>query len=870
MPNVYNNSLKKNLKAISACFLPVLLLFMLPANVNAEVRSANQEIHGFTPAQDKASSIVDEPVDALRWSDPATWQSFGISKPVVGDEVTIPAGKTVLLDESPPALKGIFVEGALHFAEQDILLTTDYIIVKGLFQIGTEEVPFAHKAVINLTTNYTDQKTDVKMCGTKVLCATGGKLNLHGRITSPTWTQLADNHTAQIGDTSIQLEEQVAWHVGDQIIIVSTDFDPNQAERRIISQISDDSLTVFFAEPLKYMHWGKIMDYSGHPVDERAEVMHLDRNIIIQGDKATDDGMFGGHVMIMSEHFHHMGANMSEKDWQLRLKDSTYDNNPSKLSHISGVELTRMGQTGRMGRYPIHFHMFGNANGAYVKNSSIHDSYQRCIAVHGTFGTLLENNVAYNSVGHCYFLESFVEKDNRLINNIGAVMQYFPDKRLELIESDNNPSIFWVSFPTNHLIGNVAAGSYGMGIWIDLRDTGGNQHNENAKEPMGEIRDNVVHSHAMGNRRSLDESGDPETEGGIGFMYEGGIGAIENLTAYKNVFNFWADESSDFELVNATFADAHSSIWQRRDGSFNSVFVAHTDNIGTPRNDIERSVGRSIPQFGKSHVNLISAIMGFYSKSFSINNTFIGYKSDSIFERGVASTGGGSFDAPIFFESSTMINSDPFVPSPPQRSKRGRRAKQGVIIIDYDGTLTGTHEYQEVRIGPKILTDEAAGCTYYDTKFGQPIYSCDTRSRRFASFNGNDVTVDGVTYSRDEVNTLHLPTNRIYEIDGPPNKKYITREGYKGEYTVLKFTDVRKKPEVSPNTRRDRVSEALSIDDVISTNMDCTEHLWFYDAANNEFWLRLVTGDKAQSFGLENKADGVKQPFSMHYGVRIK
>ena len=68
---------------------------------------------------------------------------------------------------------------------------------------------------------------------------------------------------------------------------------------------------------------------------------------------------------------------------------------------------------------------------------------------------------------------------------------------------------------------------------------------------MGEIRDNVVHSHALGNRRSLDESGDPETEGGIGFMYEGGIGAIENLTAYKNVFNFWADESSDFELLNA-------------------------------------------------------------------------------------------------------------------------------------------------------------------------------------------------------------------------------------------------------------------------------------------------------------------------------
>ncbi len=87
---------------------------------------------------------------------------------------------------------------------------------------------------------------------------------------------------------------------------------------------------------------------------------------------------------------------------------------------------------------------------------------------------------------------------------------------------------------------------------------------------------------------------------------------------------------------------------------------------------------------------------------------------------------------------------------------------------------------------------------------------------------------------------------------------------------VLKFTDVREKPEVLPNTRRDRVAEAKSIDEVISEDMDCTEHLWYYDATKQEFWLRLVTGDKAQPFGIKNKADGVRQPFSMHYGVRIK
>ena len=172
----------------------------------------------------------------------------------------------------------------------------------------------------------------------------------------------------------------------------------------------------------------------------------------------------------------------------------------------------------------MHFHMVGNAEGAYIENSSVHDSYQRCYTLHGTFGMRLENNVAYNSIGHCYYLESFIERDISLIRNIGAVMNYFPYESQELVESDDIPSIFWISFPTNNLIGNVAAGVHGIGIWIDLRDTGGSAHNEFAHAPMGIIRDNVVHSTVLGSRRGLHDVGDPETQGGAGFMYEGGIG----------------------------------------------------------------------------------------------------------------------------------------------------------------------------------------------------------------------------------------------------------------------------------------------------------------------------------------------------------
>ena len=84
--------------------------------------------------------IGDEPAERTvwyLWSDPDTWDKFGTAKPEEGDIVTIPEGYDVLLDENPPPLEGIFVNGALHFAYEDLALTADYIIVNGLFQIVT-------------------------------------------------------------------------------------------------------------------------------------------------------------------------------------------------------------------------------------------------------------------------------------------------------------------------------------------------------------------------------------------------------------------------------------------------------------------------------------------------------------------------------------------------------------------------------------------------------------------------------------------------------------------------------------------------------------------------------------------------------------
>src|SRR5690606_3517156 len=99
-----------------------------------------------------------------------------------------------------------------------------------------------------------------------------GTLNLHGNRTN-TWTKLSK--TAEAGSNSIEVLNAAQWQVGDEIVLASTDYDPRQAERRKISAISGNTLTL--DKPLQYMHFGKIT----FDVDERGEVGLLTRNIKI-------------------------------------------------------------------------------------------------------------------------------------------------------------------------------------------------------------------------------------------------------------------------------------------------------------------------------------------------------------------------------------------------------------------------------------------------------------------------------------------------------------------------------------------------------------------------------------------------------------
>src|SRR6204780_5397274 len=447
-------------------------------------------------AQQKSSSTT----SGKRWSDPATWPDKKV--PAKDDLVTIGRDMDVVLDVTPPALHGLTINGKLSFADnKDLELTTEWIMVHGELEIGTEAKPHTHQATITLTDNVKDEDfgglggNDRSDRGIMLM---GGTLNLHGDRTN-SWTKLSS--TANAGATSIQVLNAAGWRVGDEIVLASTDFDPRQAERRDISAVSGNTITL--DKKLDYMHFGKIT----FDVDERGEVGLLTRNIKLQASADAEQSFYGGHVMAM------VGSKM----------------------FVEGVELNRMGQNMTLARYPIHWHLVGDAQGQYIKNASLHDTYNRCVTVHGTNFLRVENNVTYNTVGHCFFLEDGIEHGNEFIKNLAIQTKCHPtlecvptnlaangerDSKYAnrqayremsfhgntLLPSDNTVAAFWITNPDNSFIDNVAAGSDENGFWLSLPEHPQGKFKDSAvsntiwprRTPLRAFRGNVAHSNFDG------------------------------------------------------------------------------------------------------------------------------------------------------------------------------------------------------------------------------------------------------------------------------------------------------------------------------------------------------------------------------------
>ena len=680
---------------IASLFLPAsLLLGFGPALAQADHAHDHAGMDTAAPAEPAARR-------ALRWSDPATWPDGRV--PAAGDAVTITRDMDVLLDIDPPALRSLTIDGKLRFSDDlDIGLETDWIYVRGgELEIGTEARPHTRNAVITLTDTVPGE--DINTMGDRGIMLMRGTLNLHGDR-QHTWTRLAA--TAQAGSSVIAVLDASTWRTGDRIVLASTDFDARQAEVRTIAAISGNTITL--DRPLQYMHYGEIT----FGVDQRGEVGLLTRNIRIEASADSEQTYFGGHIMAM------VGARM----------------------YVSGVELNRMGQHLHLARYPIHWHLIGEGQGQYIRNSAIHDTFSRCVTVHGTNNLRVENNVTFNTVGHCFFLEDGIETGNQFVRNLGIQTKCHPTLPCVptnlvlahqgtegqrsphvLIPSDNTASTFWITNPDNTYRDNVAAGSDQIGFWIAL-----------PIHPTGQFEGTPISAETWPRRTALREfSGNTAHSNFDGLMFDRGpapdgtfnigggghmsladprdansapvVSVIDNFTAYKNrngaiwgrgeyhLFTGLKLADNAIGFTHAAGAPGRAPYTSRVE---NSLFVGESDNVGNPTRPEEIAYGRSLPAESPDYPIRGYEYYDYYHQV--VNTRFVNYVPNERRDAGALSyllftSFGMSTHNSV--EGLTFENANQVSFPPVQRrwaSDYGRRAAyRSAAFHDLDGSVSG-------------------------------------------------------------------------------------------------------------------------------------------------------------------------------------
>ncbi len=647
--------------------------------------------------------------------------------PVAGAAVVIPAGKAMTLDVSPPPLKSLVIQGALKFDAKDLELTAGYVMVDGgQLQIGTRAFPFTKRATITLTG--ADTGADNMGMGEKFVgVMKGGQLDVHG-VNVKSWTRLSA--TADKGATTVTVSDSTGWKAGDRIAIASTDYATGQAEEFTVSGINGNTITLSGA--LKFMHYGQAQSYGGKTLESRAEVALLNRNVVIRGEEASSKDGFGGHIMMMD----------------------------TAKARFSNVEFTRLGQLGKLKRYPIHYHMQGDAgDGSFVSNSVLHHNFNRAITIHSTGKLLIQNNAAYDTVGHMYFLEDGGEAGNTLEGNLGFMTrctlqkdQYGNQKGCyqlkdgeTLLPTDKNPTTFWITNPANTIRANVSAGSDGSGFWIALpkNPTGPSATDARFKDwnlratPLLEFKDNLAHS-SGGRGLNVDDGPNATTLKAETTHWTARANpadsksvivpvVFENFTAYRNrERGVWLRGTSHTlkgailadNAIGATFASNETTIED-------SVVVGETANKGNPSSyEISKgwvgADGRSLP-FAYS-----DEIARFPIRGYEFYDGRVGAKNVSFFNfepnarRNASALGYLRFTAfsvdpgnnaeKLSFDAKTNRVSLDFdrdaagnVTEPSTPNDDGMDGYRSALFVDKDGSVTGKAGWSVVVNNPFLI-----------------------------------------------------------------------------------------------------------------------------------------------------------------------
>eukprot|EP01062_Namystynia_karyoxenos_P083256 TRINITY_DN9540_c0_g1_i1.p1 TRINITY_DN9540_c0_g1~~TRINITY_DN9540_c0_g1_i1.p1 ORF type:complete len:948 (+),score=255.67 TRINITY_DN9540_c0_g1_i1:103-2844(+) len=538
--------------------------------------------------------------------------------PANGTDAVVPNGNRMIwASPHPVALRSLTVQpnAILVFNESASAaawIAADYISIRGSLLAGTPDCPLRGALRLVLSTGGAQiaVPTMIPEVTSKVIVAwPGAAVSIHGEPDRAPWLRLS--RSAAANTTRLCVSGKHGWRAGDELVIASSGFSADHTERATVSAVSGGCLTL--AAPLQRAKYGAAP--AGREA-LRTEVGLLSRNVVIEGDEgsATDCPELATGSAVPSPE---VWAQRCFGGHSIFLHNTTV--------RLSGLELRRVGQANQLGRYPVHWHMAGPAGGSYIRSAAVHDSFQRCVTLHGTFDVEVSGVVCAFARGHGFFLEDAIEHGNILRGNLAVRITAGPllcSDNAHGLESgrrvppvappDAGPAGFWLSNPNNSVEGNVAAAVggalHGFGFWLAfpkqplnpsatyLRSLGTVADwvfaQQPLQTPLTAFRDNVAHSCYQGFQLDGLPQGSNPTGGqtcaaqGTG-LYQGPAN-MDGLVAWKNFRGVWAHAGA-VRLTSALAADngAGVTLENTNDGPAsdrrsrrvaNCTFIGETDN----------------------------------------------------------------------------------------------------------------------------------------------------------------------------------------------------------------------------------------------------------------------------------------------------
>lgn len=271
----------------------------------------------------------------------------------------------------------------------------------------------------------------------------------------------------------------------------------------------------------------------GHPVpsvtapdgsEHRAEVFNLTRNVRIHGGGSNppgqvldDDGR--AHVICLK------------------------CNLPQTIEHVEFRWLgpraphNRDGTSGRLGRYPLHFHHGGSGTrGTVVEGTVVRDAGNHAYVPHGSHGITFDGTLSFDTYESAYWWDEGDETKDLLFNHAAAFLtQDYPASRGYSLDG------FTLGQGTNLVVqDSVVAGLQGDGV-----NSGGFHWPSSANQVENNVwvfrHGNVAHNN-RGNGLSVwqNDSNEHIVEDFVGYRNDQGIlhGAYRNTYVYRDALLF--------------------------------------------------------------------------------------------------------------------------------------------------------------------------------------------------------------------------------------------------------------------------------------------------------------------------------------------